>query len=65
MAELEKAVLGRLHEAGGEIADSDHLAKQLQLEHAALVGTIKSLASHEMINAEVHLNCDSCNSCSK
>ena len=53
MAELETALLARLHESDGEIADSDHLAQQLHIDHNALVGTIKSLEAYEMINAEV------------
>lgn len=51
MAEVETAVLAELHDAG-EIADSDHLAQKLGLTHDALVPTIKSLDSYEMIHAK-------------
>lgn len=52
MADAERQLLARLHEQG-DIADSDHLAQELGITHAALVPTIKSLDSYEMIRAEV------------
>jgi PheRS DNA binding domain 1 len=52
MDDLEPRLLARLHEQG-EIADTDQLAQQLGVMHPALVPTIKSLDSYEMVCAQV------------
>ena len=52
MDQVEPQLLARLNEQG-EIADTDELAQQLGVAHAALVPTIKSLDSYEMVRAQV------------
>jgi PheRS DNA binding domain 1 len=59
MADVEPQLLARLHEQG-EIADTDELAQQLGVMHAALVPTIKSLDSYEMICAQVYAKSYAC-----
>ena len=57
MDQLEPQLLARLAEQG-EIADTDELAQQLGVVHAALVPTIKSLDSYEMVRAQVWSHLD-------
>ena len=52
MDRVEPQLLARLNEQS-EIADTDELAQQLGVAHAALVPTIKSLDSYEMVRAQV------------
>jgi PheRS DNA binding domain 1 len=57
MDQVEPQLLARLDEQG-EIADTDELAQQLGVVHAALVPTIKSLDSYEMVRAQVRSHLD-------
>ena len=57
MDQLEPQLLARLDEQG-EIADTDELAQQLGVVHAALVPTIQSLDSYEMVRAQVWSHLD-------
>lgn len=48
---IEPQLLQRLGQ--GDIADTGDFAKELNVDHNALVGVLKSLLAHEMITTQV------------